>query len=69
MHFKVDANIMHAIFLHSPAVHKAYQQLVPVKMTEKEFWTKYDLTRQTHAGTHSASHTISCVGRMHASLG
>ena len=40
VHFKVDANIMHAIFLHSPAVHKAYQQLVPVKMTEKEFWTK-----------------------------
>ena len=41
VHFKVDANIMHAIFLHSPAVHRAYQQLVPVKMTEKEFWTKY----------------------------
>ena len=40
VHFKVDANIMHAIFLHSPAVHRAYQQLVPVKMTEKEFWTK-----------------------------
>ena len=50
VHFKVDANIMHAIFLHSPAVHKAYQQLVPVKMTEKEFWTKYFRSRYVHAG-------------------
>ena len=51
VHFKVDANIMHAIFLHSPAVHKAYQQLVPVKMTEKEFWTKYDTARHTRRHT------------------
>ena len=49
VHFKVDANIMHAIFLHSPAVHKAYQQLVPVKMTEKEFWTKYESITHIHA--------------------
>ena len=50
VHFRVDANIMHAIFLHSPAVHRAYGQLVPTAMTEKEFWTKYFRSRYVHAG-------------------
>ena len=50
VHFKVDANVMHAIFLHSPAVHRAYGQLVPTQMTEKEFWTKYFKSRYVHAG-------------------
>ena len=50
VHFKIDANIMHAIFLHSPAVHRAYGQLVPTQMSEKEFWTKYFKSRYVHAG-------------------
>ena len=49
VHFTVDANSMHAIFLNSPAVHRAYQQLVPTRMTEKEFWTKYFKWRYVHA--------------------
>ena len=50
VHFKVDANVMHAIFLHSPAVHRAYGQLVPTQMSEVAFWTRYFKSRYVHAG-------------------
>jgi hypothetical protein len=33
--YKMNANIMHAIFLEQPEIHKAYQHLVPEKVTYK----------------------------------
>lgn len=49
IHFKIDANIIHSIFLQYPAVHAAYEELVPDRMTEKEFWTKYFRSKYVHA--------------------
>ncbi|KAA8523510.1 hypothetical protein F0562_009933 [Nyssa sinensis] len=33
--------IVHQIFAEKPAVHQAFLNFVPSKMTEKDFWTKY----------------------------
>ncbi|XP_031487438.1 general transcription and DNA repair factor IIH subunit TFB1-1-like isoform X2 [Nymphaea colorata] len=39
--FNLTAEIIHQIFAEKPAVHRAFLNLVPGKMTEKDFWTKY----------------------------
>jgi transcription initiation factor TFIIH subunit 1 len=39
--YTLNAEIIHSIFIQYPAVHRAYQDNVPDKISEKEFWTKY----------------------------
>ena len=39
--YTLNPEIIHSIFTTYPAVLKAYQENVPLKMTEKEFWIKY----------------------------
>ncbi|KAK1398080.1 General transcription and DNA repair factor IIH subunit TFB1-1 [Heracleum sosnowskyi] len=39
--FSFTPEIIHHIFAQKPAVRRAYLNLVPKKMTEKEFWKKY----------------------------
>lgn len=39
--FTVNADIIHSTFTLYPGVHKAYLDLVPDKISEKEFWTKW----------------------------
>ncbi|XP_078162778.1 general transcription and DNA repair factor IIH subunit TFB1-1-like isoform X2 [Carex rostrata] len=39
--FSLTPEIMHQIFAEKPAVHRAFLNLVPSKMAEKDFWTKY----------------------------
>ena len=41
MKITLNAEMIHAIFTHYPSVHKAYQENVPLKMSEKEFWSFY----------------------------
>eukprot|EP00741_Cyanophora_paradoxa_P022684 tig00021493_g21907.t1 len=41
LHFRVTPEVIHAIFVETPAVHRAYLQNVPHKLSEKEFWTRY----------------------------
>uniref|UniRef100_A0A5B7AVC9 Putative RNA polymerase II transcription factor B subunit 1-1 isoform X1 n=1 Tax=Davidia involucrata TaxID=16924 RepID=A0A5B7AVC9_DAVIN len=37
----LNPEIIHQIFAEKPAVHQAFLNFVPSKMSEKEFWTKY----------------------------
>eukprot|EP00850_Spirogloea_muscicola_P004327 SM000018S03692 [mRNA] locus=s18:873862:880015:+ [translate_table: standard] len=39
--FNLTPEIIHQIFAEKPAVHKAFLECVPAKMSQKEFWTKY----------------------------
>ncbi|KAK9269243.1 hypothetical protein L1049_001013 [Liquidambar formosana] len=39
--FNLTPEIIHQIFAEKPAVHQAFLNFVPGKMTEKDFWTKY----------------------------
>ncbi|KAL2611441.1 hypothetical protein R1flu_023133 [Riccia fluitans] len=39
--FNLTPEIIHQIFTEKPAVHRAFLQNVPTKMSEVEFWTKY----------------------------
>ncbi|KAG8087074.1 hypothetical protein GUJ93_ZPchr0010g10951 [Zizania palustris] len=39
--FSLTTEIIHQIFAVKPAVHRAFLDFVPKKMTEKDFWTKY----------------------------
>ncbi|XP_077237509.1 general transcription and DNA repair factor IIH subunit TFB1-1-like isoform X2 [Tasmannia lanceolata] len=39
--FSLTPEIIHQIFAEKPAVHRAFLNFVPNKMTEKDFWTKY----------------------------
>ena len=44
----LDANTIHQIFVDQPAVYEAYQRLVPDRLTEKMFWTKYLRSKYLH---------------------
>lgn len=60
--FKISltAEKIRAIFAQNPGVEKAYQELVPDKMKEAEFWKKYFLSKYFHrkrAGQSSSSST------------
>ncbi|KAJ8322704.1 hypothetical protein BDV3_006971 [Batrachochytrium dendrobatidis] len=46
--YKLTPDIIHSIFIEYPAVHKAFQDHVPDKMTEKEFWGKYLASKYFH---------------------
>ncbi|KAL5230602.1 hypothetical protein ABZP36_029378 [Zizania latifolia] len=39
--FSLTTEIIHQIFAVKPAVHRAFLDFVPKKMSEKDFWTKY----------------------------
>ncbi|XP_065861883.1 general transcription and DNA repair factor IIH subunit TFB1-1-like isoform X2 [Euphorbia lathyris] len=39
--FNLTPEIVREIFAEKPAVHQAYLKLVPNKMTDRDFWTKY----------------------------
>lgn len=39
--FNLTTEIIHQIFAEKPAVHRAFLDFVPKKMSEKDFWTKY----------------------------
>jgi len=47
--YTLDAQQIHAIFLENPMVHDLYMQLVPDRLSEAEFWTKYFRTQYVHA--------------------
>lgn len=46
--FTVNADIIHSTFTLYPGVHKAYLELVPDKLSEKEFWTKWFSSKYFH---------------------
>ncbi|GJP71304.1 hypothetical protein CLOP_g2147 [Closterium sp. NIES-67] len=39
--FNLTPQIIQQIFAEKPAVHRAFMELVPARMPEKDFWTKY----------------------------
>ncbi|KAL5981343.1 General transcription and DNA repair factor IIH subunit TFB1-1 [Asimina triloba] len=43
------------IFAEKPAVHQAYLNFVPTKMTEKDFWTKYCRAEYLHRTRNSVA--------------
>jgi len=45
LRFSLTPEIIHGIFVEYPAVHQAYLQNVPDKLSEKEFWTRYIKSR------------------------
>ncbi|KAJ3073904.1 RNA polymerase II transcription factor B subunit 1 [Podochytrium sp. JEL0797] len=47
--FTFTPEIIHSIFVNSPAVRLAYERNVPEKISEKEFWTKYYASKAFHA--------------------
>ncbi|KAF8410904.1 hypothetical protein HHK36_003441 [Tetracentron sinense] len=46
--FTLTPEIIHQIFAEKPAVHRAFLNLVPSKMKEKDFWTKYFRAEYLH---------------------
>ncbi|XP_019051904.1 PREDICTED: probable RNA polymerase II transcription factor B subunit 1-1 [Nelumbo nucifera] len=46
--FSLTPEIIHQIFAEKPAVHQAFLNFVPNKMTEKDFWTKYCRAEYLH---------------------
>ncbi|TXG68088.1 hypothetical protein EZV62_009363 [Acer yangbiense] len=59
--FSLTPEIILQIFAEKPAVHRAFLNLVPKKMTEMEFWTKYcraeylNRTKNVHAAAAEAA--------------
>ncbi|CAI9755050.1 unnamed protein product [Fraxinus pennsylvanica] len=47
--FNLTPEIIHQIFAEKPAVRQAYLKFVPIKMSEKEFWTKYSRAEYLHS--------------------
>ncbi|KAK2982292.1 hypothetical protein RJ640_004937, partial [Escallonia rubra] len=47
--FNLTPEIIHQIFAEKPAVRQAYLNFVPIKMTEKDFWTKYWRAEYLHS--------------------
>ncbi|KAI8904743.1 BSD domain-containing protein [Gorgonomyces haynaldii] len=46
--YTLNPDIIHSIFIQYPSVNKAYIDLVPHKMTEKEFWVQYFSSKHFH---------------------
>ncbi|CAO2176458.1 unnamed protein product [Urochloa humidicola] len=66
--FSVNTEIIHQIFLEKPAVHRAFLDCVPQRMSEDHFWSKYGdaecllRTRNTAiAAAHAAEHEVLAV--------
>ncbi|XP_073000617.1 general transcription and DNA repair factor IIH subunit TFB1-1-like isoform X2 [Typha latifolia] len=53
--FSLTPEIIHQIFAEKPAVHRAFLNLVPTKMTEKDFWTKYCRAEYLHRTKNSVA--------------
>ncbi|KAJ6795058.1 putative RNA polymerase II transcription factor B subunit 1-1 [Iris pallida] len=53
--FSLTPEIIHQIFAEKPAVHRAYMNLVPNKMSEKDFWTKYCRAEYLHRTKNSVA--------------
>ncbi|GAV74788.1 BSD domain-containing protein [Cephalotus follicularis] len=47
--FNLSSEVIFQIFAEKPAVHQAFLNLVPNKMTEKDFWTKYFRAEYLHS--------------------
>ncbi|XP_057983242.1 general transcription and DNA repair factor IIH subunit TFB1-1 isoform X2 [Malania oleifera] len=47
--FNLTPEIIHQIFSEKPAVHQAFLDFVPNKMTEKDFWEKYFRAEYLHS--------------------
>ncbi|KAF5726044.1 BSD domain [Tripterygium wilfordii] len=47
--FNLNQEIIFQIFAEKPAVHRAFLNLVPNKMTEMDFWTKYFRAEYLHS--------------------
>ncbi|KNA18044.1 hypothetical protein SOVF_074410 isoform B [Spinacia oleracea] len=47
--FNLTPEIIHQIFAEKPAVHHAFLNYVPKKMSEKDFWTKYCRAEYLHS--------------------
>lgn len=56
--YDLDMERMHQIFIHYPVLYTAYQQYVPDKCTEQEFWTLFFRSKYFH-GNKSATNTSS----------
>ncbi|GJQ09475.1 hypothetical protein GpartN1_g1266.t1 [Galdieria partita] len=52
--YRLTQDIIHKIFLEDPAVHLAFQNYVPSKMSEQAFWTQYFQSRYIRQGKKSA---------------
>eukprot|EP01087_Luapelamoeba_hula_P024350 TRINITY_DN9235_c0_g2_i1.p1 TRINITY_DN9235_c0_g2~~TRINITY_DN9235_c0_g2_i1.p1 ORF type:complete len:816 (-),score=173.23 TRINITY_DN9235_c0_g2_i1:86-2533(-) len=55
VHYRLTPTIIHQIFLEYPAVKKAYDEWVPDKLTEQQFWTKYFQSQYFHRDRVKAS--------------
>ncbi|XP_038974695.1 general transcription and DNA repair factor IIH subunit TFB1-1-like isoform X3 [Phoenix dactylifera] len=53
--FSLTPEIIHQIFAEKPAVHRAFLNFVPIKMTEKDFWTKYCRAEYLHRTKNSVA--------------
>ncbi|RWR91603.1 putative RNA polymerase II transcription factor B subunit 1-1 isoform X1 [Cinnamomum micranthum f. kanehirae] len=53
--FSLTPEIIHQIFAEKPAVHQAFLNFVPSKMTEKDFWTKYCRAEYLHRTKNSVA--------------
>uniref|UniRef100_A0A6V7QSZ5 BSD domain-containing protein n=1 Tax=Ananas comosus var. bracteatus TaxID=296719 RepID=A0A6V7QSZ5_ANACO len=53
--FSLTPEIIHQIFAEKPAVHRAFLNFVPTKMTEKDFWTKYCRAEYLHRTKNSVA--------------
>lgn len=53
--FNFTPEIKYQIFALKPAVHQAFLKLVPSKMTEKDFWTKYFRAEFLHSTKNAAT--------------
>lgn len=66
VHFRLTPAVIHQIFVEHPAVHRAFKEYVPQKMSEKEFWTKFlqsqYFKKQQQANTDKNVRTTSFLG-------
>ncbi|KAI3877867.1 hypothetical protein MKW92_017934 [Papaver armeniacum] len=53
--FRLTPEIIHEIFTEKPAVHRAFLNFVPSKMTEADFWTKYGRAEFIHRTKNAAA--------------
>ncbi|XP_068637931.1 general transcription and DNA repair factor IIH subunit TFB1-1-like isoform X2 [Aristolochia californica] len=53
--FSLTPEIIHQIFAEKPAVHQAFLNFVPNKMSEKDFWTKYCRAEYLHRTRNSVA--------------
>lgn len=53
--FSLTPEIIHQIFAEKPAVHRAFLDYVPNKLSEKDFWTKYCRAEYLHRTKNSVA--------------